>query len=267
MISSAPVSCPPHAWRGNLSLKQQAFSLCKRSLSSFGGSNLTSSFRCECLLDGDHHQSALASKAEAFIEHNLTGALSGKAGSVRQIVLLTDGEDLVPCRLQWPPLSLIFQVSSRPVIQVLEVPKSCLVRYIYGELEEWGWTDGLRNVGYQGTKPSAWLIQGLNLEAETKFQRILANISGLMMQGSLLIGALKTNILGSNEDGGKKLLEKMLLGCGFCVRSATTSDGRVPLILFVAEQLRLSDDQVAYAMKEMELAEETGDEETFEDWL
>ncbi|KAI5078247.1 hypothetical protein GOP47_0005918 [Adiantum capillus-veneris] len=262
----ARVFSSPHGWLGALSLQQRA-SLFWKSPSSRSYTLSSSSILC----DKNHHQSAASFKAEAFIEEKLTDALSEKARSVRQIVLLTDGEDHISCGLQWPPLTVIFQVSSYPGFQVSEVPKSSLVRNVDVECaESEELTDRLRNAGYQGNKPSVWVVQGINLEAETKLRRVLANVSSLIMQGSLVIGSLKASIGELNEDAAKNLLEKILLGCGFrrsSVMYTTSLDGMAACILFAAEQLRLSDDQVHYARREMELAEESGEEETFEDWL
>ncbi|MCO5577887.1 hypothetical protein L7F22_031722 [Adiantum nelumboides] len=183
MIASArSVSSPP---LGALSLQQRASSSGKLPFSFLRGSTLSSSsFKCECLVDKNHHQSAASSKAEALLQKKLTDALLEKAGHVHQIVLLTDGEDHISCRLEWPPLTVIFQISSYPVIQVSEVPKSSLVRYVdevCAESEEW--TDRLRNAGYQGIKQSVWVVQGIDLMAETKLKRVLANVSSLTMQG------------------------------------------------------------------------------------
>lgn len=230
-------------------------------------------------------QSLLAQQykiATRFIDDKLIDAVSQKDGILRQIVLVTDGVDHRPYRLPWPPATLIFHVSSCPNIQVEKeekVPKSCLVRYIYAELGESAgseeWTERLRSAGYQGDRPSIWAMQGISFLGLSELQKILENVGSLAMKGSFFTGELPNTTIGClNEDAARQLLEKIFMSCGFRIKSISyekiSNDKNSAFdgvhILFVAEQLRLSDDQVTKAMREMELAEESRDEETFEDW-
>ncbi|KAH7276306.1 hypothetical protein KP509_39G001900 [Ceratopteris richardii] len=205
-LSATSAFYPLHVRLHCFTLKRQSFSVCDGRFFRF---RISSSIPPHFFGDGhmvqseSHDQYAVASKVETFLEEKLNDALTEKPGNIHQIVLLTDSEDLTPYQLQCPPFTVIFHVSMYPTTRALEVPKSCLVRYVYGELERCvgseGWTDKLQRVGYQGNKPSIWLLQGLNFNAENKFRETIENISGQIMKGSLLIGGLNANIGGLSE--------------------------------------------------------------------
>lgn len=229
-------------------------------------------------------QSALATK---FIDDKLIDAVAQKDGEIRQIVLLTDGMDGRAYKLPWPHATLIFHVSSGPGFKLpeskrSELPKSCLYRHVTVEPDEAttelqeGWTQRLRRVGYQGDRPSIWAMQGFEYLRSNGVQDILMSVSRLAMKGSFLVGELPITEMGCTaEKAANQHLEKLFMSYGFRIKSVSyerlgQGDSSVDRghirALFVAEQLRLSDDQVTKAMREIELAEEAGDEDSFEDW-
>eukprot|EP00249_Psilotum_nudum_P012462 c23799_g1_i2 orf=91-1074(+) len=239
-----------------------------------------------CNFDGHHYEIATR-----FIDDSLLDTVK-QDNAVRQVVLLSDGMDTRPYRLPWPPNTLIFDVSFDAVFKLAreqllvsgaKVPKMCLFRHVSAEPVDWErWSLALKEVGYQGDKPSVWVLQGLD-HLTSGLQDILTCVSSLAMKGAFVFGELPLTALDTAfKDTGKQQLEEVFMGQGFKVKTVSyhkiaqeyvctqyeefTGGGFGKRFLFVAQQLRLSDDQVAKARREIEIAEEAGDEDTFEDW-
>uniref|UniRef100_A0A2P2QT96 Uncharacterized protein n=1 Tax=Rhizophora mucronata TaxID=61149 RepID=A0A2P2QT96_RHIMU len=133
--------------------------------------------------------------------------------------------------------------------------------------------------GFNGNRPSIWAIQGLPVMALASFEELLFTISSLAANGSLFLGELP-GWLTEKEIGimssTKKWMDKLFMSNGFRVDIISYAEVARSLgkelspepyknILFVAEQLRFSEDQVCVWRREFQRIEEEGDEEGFEE--
>nr|XP_010914465.1 uncharacterized protein LOC105039855 isoform X2 [Elaeis guineensis] len=185
--------------------------------------------------------------ATKFLDDKLLSLVSSM-DELRQIVLLTDGMDTRPYRLSWPQPSIVYDVSPGRVFKVAS----------------------------QRLKGS---LQGLPLLTSIGLKDILFAISNLAMKGSILIGELPLCLLGTevgNMATVQKYMEKLFMSHGF--RSDVFDYGEVAKnmlldppsgayenVLFLAEQLQLSDAQMESWWMHFERIEEEGDEEGFEE--
>ncbi|XP_030543262.1 O-methyltransferase 1, chloroplastic isoform X1 [Rhodamnia argentea] len=228
------------------------------------------------------HHYCLATK---YIDDKLLHTIHRMDG-LKQIVLLTDGMDTRPYRLNWPSSTLIFDISPdelyKKAAEKLEgvgakISRSCLFYHI--PLVSSNLQQVLHTQGFNGSRPSIWVIQGLPLINVTSFKDILFVVSSMAMNGSLFLGELpgwlaETGI-GRNFDSGK-WMDKLFMSNGFRVNIISydevarnfgkqlTSE-EYSKILFVAEQLRFSDAQMETWRREFQRVEEEGDEEGFEE--
>ncbi|KAJ4727696.1 S-adenosyl-L-methionine-dependent methyltransferases superfamily protein [Melia azedarach] len=228
------------------------------------------------------HHYCLASK---FIDDKLLRTVNHIDG-LKQVVLLTDGMDTRPYRLNWPTSTIIFDISPERIFQKTaeklegvgaKIPRSCL--FLHVPLESSNIQQALRIKGFNGNRPSIWAIQGLPVMTLASFEEILFIVSSLAMNGSLFLGELPA-WLTETEIGSKstteKWMDKLFMSNGFGVsminyKEAASSLGKELApgyyrnILFVAEQMRFSDDQMETWRKEFQRVEEEGDEEGFEE--
>ncbi|KAJ4968133.1 hypothetical protein NE237_014834 [Protea cynaroides] len=228
------------------------------------------------------HHYCIATK---FIDDKLLTAINQMEGFA-QIVLLADGMDTRPYRLNWPNSTIIFDISPDRVFQTAaqmlegvgaKIPRNCLFLHIPLECPDI--QEILQRKGFMGNRPSLWIFQGLPVLTLARFNELLFIVSSLAMKGSLLLGELPT-WLTETEVGTKsttqKWMDKLFMSHGFKVEvinfeDVTRSMGRDPPsggyknILFVAEQLRLSDDQMESWRREYHRIEEEADEEGFEE--
>ncbi|KAK9282425.1 hypothetical protein L1049_005342 [Liquidambar formosana] len=235
-------------------------------------------------MDVKHHTNhyCLATK---FIDDKLLSTMNNIDG-LKQVVLLTDGMDTRPYRLNWPTSTIIFDISPERVFkraaQKLEdvgakVPRSCL--FLHVPLESSDLQHDLRRKGFNGNRPSIWNFQGLPVTALASFKEILFVVSSLAMKGCLLLGEFPTS-LAETEVGimsdTKIWMDKLFMSNGFRVEvidydevaknlSKERASGEYKNVLFVAEHLRFSDDQMETWRKEFQRVEEEGDEEGFEE--
>ncbi|KAF8075544.1 hypothetical protein N665_1087s0013 [Sinapis alba] len=201
---------------------------------------------------------------------------------LKQVVLFTDGMDTRPYRLNWPASTMIFDVSPQKVFDIASdklqgvgarLPKGCMFFHISvesGDIEQC-----LRSKGFSGNRPSIWAMQGLPLESQSNFEAILSAISSLAMNESYLVGELPTDI--THQSDLKKWVEKLFMSNGFQVKMVSYEEIAVSLgvvlhsqvnhdkIMFTAQQLRFSDDQMEKWRQEFERVEEDGDEQGFEE--
>ncbi|KAL9261627.1 O-methyltransferase 1, chloroplastic-like protein [Drosera capensis] len=234
--------------------------------------NMAQSWHCHCL-------------ATKFIDEKLLEAMGGISGP-RQVVLLTDGMDTRPYRLNWPNFTVIYDVSPERVYSEATrklkdigacIPSSCLL--IHVPAETFDIQQELRRKGFNGARPSLWAIQGLPLMTLTSLEDVLCVISSLSIKETLLFGELPSwladNAFGMKSNQ-KEWINKLFLGHGFradaieyeaLARSLREEpwDGDPDSILFAAEHLRLSDDQGEIWRREFHRIEENGDEEGFEE--
>lgn len=206
-----------------------------------------------------------------------------------QVVLLTDGLDTRPYRLNWPTSTLVFHICPEKVfrgaVQKLQdagakIPRGCMSFHVPSESFDIGNT--LRRKGFSGTRPSIWAFQGLPVVNLERLKVILSTVSNLAMKGCLFLGELPiwlAEIDIGDQSGIKKWLDDLFMSYGFRVKmieydevaqnlskdSAKRASGVSTSILFVAEHLRFSDDQMETWRTEFQRIEEEGDEEGFEE--
>ncbi|KAJ0111820.1 hypothetical protein Patl1_00990 [Pistacia atlantica] len=205
---------------------------------------------------------------------------------LRTVVLLTDGMDTRPYRLNWPNSTIIFDISPERVFRKsaeklegvgAKIPRSCL--YLHVPLESSNIQEVLHSKGFNGNRPSIWAFQGLPVMTLASFEEILLLISSLAINGCFFLGELpawltETEI--ENKPTTEKWMEKLFMSNGFRVGMVSYSEvasslgkelapGYYKNILFVAEQLRFSDDQMETWRREFQRVEEGADEEGFEE--
>ncbi|XP_061968095.1 O-methyltransferase 1, chloroplastic isoform X2 [Populus nigra] len=228
------------------------------------------------------HQYCLATK---FIDDKLLRTVNHIDG-LKQVVLLTDGMDTRPYRLNWPTSTVIFDISSERIFKKsaeklqgvgAKIPRNCL--FLHVPLESSDIQHSLLAKGFNGNQPSIWVIQGLPVMTLANFKEILLVASSLAMSGCLFLGELPA-WLAETEIGIKpsaeKWMNKLFMSNGFRVDmigydevakslGKEVSPGDYENILFVAEQLQFSDDQMEFWRRELQRVEEEGDEEGFEE--
>ncbi|KAF3436459.1 hypothetical protein FNV43_RR23551 [Rhamnella rubrinervis] len=227
------------------------------------------------------HHYCLATK---FIDDRLLRTVNHIDG-LKQVVLLTDGMDTRPYRLSWPTSTIIFDISPERIFkraaEKLEgvgakIPRSCL--FLHVPLGSSNLLQSLRAKGFNGNQPSIWAIQGLPLMTLRSFEEILHIVSGLAMNGCFFVGELPAWLAETDrtKSSTRQWMDKLFMSNGFRVNMISHEEvarslGKVlaPVnyknILFVAEQLRFSDDQMETWRTEFQRVEEQGDEEGFED--
>ncbi|KAI8522662.1 hypothetical protein RHMOL_Rhmol13G0013600 [Rhododendron molle] len=190
--------------------------------------------------------------ATKFVDNKLLTTLNDRDG-LRQVVLLTDGMDTRPYRLGWPNSTLIFDVSPERVFR-------------------------MASKKLEGAYPLPNLL-GLPLMTLGSFEVVLSIVSNLAMKGCLFLGELPawvTEAEAGTKSSTQARMEKIFMGNGFRVKLISYSEVAAKLgrelapqdckgLLFVAEQLRFSDDQMENWRREFQRIEEEGDEEGFEE--
>ncbi|KAI4349668.1 hypothetical protein L6164_010231 [Bauhinia variegata] len=228
------------------------------------------------------HPYCLATK---FIDDKLLRTVSHIDG-VKQVVLLTDGMDTRPYRISWPASTIIFDVSPERAFNIAseklqdvgaKIPRSCLFFHIPSESSSI--QQSLQLKGFNGTRPSIWALQGFPIMTLSILQDILLMVSSLAMKDSYFIGELPARIantkVGINVDT-RQWMEKLFMSFGFRVEIVSFEGVARSLnkelasrhcdnILFVAEKLRFSDDQMETWNRELQRIEDEGDEEGFEE--
>ncbi|XP_009596684.1 O-methyltransferase 1, chloroplastic [Nicotiana tomentosiformis] len=231
------------------------------------------------------HPYCLATK---FIDDKLLETIQSSDG-LKQAVLLTDGLDTRPYRLNWPTSTLIFDICPtqvfREAVQKLQdagakIPRGCMSFHVPSE--SFDIENVLRSKGFSGTRPSIWVFQGFPVVNLASFKDILSVVSNLAMKGCLFLGEIpvwlaETEV--ADLPATKTWLDNLFMSYGFRVKaieydevarnlskdSARRASGVGTSILFVAEHLRFSDDQMETWRSEFQRIEEEGDEEGFEE--
>lgn len=228
------------------------------------------------------HHYILATK---FIDDKLLRTVNHIDG-LKQVVLLTDGMDTRPYRLSWPNSTIMFDISPERVFNRAaeklqgvgaKISRNCL--FLHVPMESSNIQQSLHAKGFNGNQPSIWVIQGLPVMTLATFEEILIIVSSFAMNGSFFMGELPA-WLAETEIGIKsstrQWMEKLFMSNGFRVDMINYEDvaknlgkqldsGHYKNILFVAEQMRFSDDQMETWRREFQRVEEQGDEEGFEE--
>ncbi|KAJ6851197.1 uncharacterized protein M6B38_261000 [Iris pallida] len=223
--------------------------------------------------------------ATKFIDDKITSTLSS-SNELRQIVLLTDGMDTRPYRLRWPLASVIYDISPERVFkeasQQLEgagakISKSCMLIHIPQESSDLQ-TD-LCKKGFNGSRPSLWILQGLPLVTLESLKHILSIFASLAMKGCIFVGELQDLLLDvefGNMSRKKDLMESIFRRHGLQVDMVGYDEVARTLhldplskdngsILFIARQLRYSDAQMETWRAHFERLEDEADEEGFDE--
>ncbi|OAE29131.1 hypothetical protein AXG93_1390s1140 [Marchantia polymorpha subsp. ruderalis] len=208
-----------------------------------------------------------------YLDDRLMDAVNTAGGPVRQIVLMTDGTDTRPYRLNWPSPCVIFDLS--PVHM-----HDTTLRKMADDNDDEDWGQKLSRMGYSGEKPSVWVLEMRNAFFEGCLKKILPVASSFLMKDSLFMGVVPATICTEVET--RACLKRLFASNGFLaefevhrmVESQWTVEGSgketsnlsEPLLVFFStRQLRLSDSQVEFARMQIMMAEEAGDEDGFED--
>ncbi|KAG4916636.1 hypothetical protein JHK87_054193 [Glycine soja] len=230
----------------------------------------------------DLHPYCLATK---FIDDKLLHTVSLIDG-LKQLILLTDGMDTRPYRLQLPSSILIFDISPESVFRIAaeklkgvgaKMPKGCIFYHI--PLESSDIEQAMQFKGYNGSRPSIWALQGFPVMTLANFEEVLSMISSLAMKGSLFVGELPACVAETDieiKSNTRQWVDKLFMSKGFRVEIINYKgfaersgkdfvSGHYNNILFVAEQLLHSDDQMESWRREFQRIENEGDEEGFEE--
>ncbi|KAE8703554.1 Tubulin gamma complex-associated protein isoform 1 [Hibiscus syriacus] len=233
-------------------------------------------------LENKSKQYCIATK---FIDDKLLRTVNHIDG-LKQVVLLSDGMDTRPYRLNWPSSTIIFDISPKRVFQKAteklngigaKIPRRCLLLHV--PLESPNIQETLVMKGFNGNRPSIWAIQGLPVMTLASFEEILLTASGMAMKGCLFLGELPAWLAETefgNKSSTQKWMDNLFMSNGFKVEMISYDEvakrlgkvvkpGDSENILFVAEQLRCSDDQMETWRRELQRVEEDGDEEGFEE--
>lgn len=220
-----------------------------------------------------------------FIDDKLL-TLTKNLDGPKQVVLLTDGMDTRAYRLNWLTSTIIFDVSPERIFKTAaqklqdvgaKIPRKCLLIHVPSESSNIHQI--LRDKGFSGSRPSVWAFQGLPLMNLARFKDILFIVSSLAVKGCIFLGEFPA-WLTETEIGIKpsreRWMDELFMSYGFRVNMIGYDEvardlGKKPAvedyknILFVAEHLRFSDDQLDTWRREFQRLEEEGDEEGFEE--
>ncbi|KAG8037188.1 hypothetical protein GUJ93_ZPchr1292g6502, partial [Zizania palustris] len=110
-------------------------------------------------------RSPAAQASDQYIDDKLQHLILN-SDDLRQIVLLTDGMDTRPYRLSWPRLSVVYDVSPGRVFSTTsqqlrgagaKISRNCVV--LHTSLESPDLQEGLCKNGFNGNRPSLWVLQ------------------------------------------------------------------------------------------------------------
>lgn len=139
---------------------------------------------------------------------------SATAAGIRQAVILASGLDTRAYRLPWPPDAVVFEIDQP---QVIEFKSSVLAnqgaaaaadhRTVAIDLRD-DWSTALRDSGFDPTRPTAWIAEGLLIYLPPDAQdRLFDNITALSAPGSRL-ATEHMDIQGSPDEWTERLNER-----------------------------------------------------------
>jgi methyltransferase (TIGR00027 family) len=118
--------------------------------------------------------------------------LAACAASCRQVVLLAAGLDARAFRLPWPAGVRVFEVDLAAVLDVkaaalrAAAPPRCERTVVAADLRT-DWSAALVGAGYDATRPTAWLVEGLLVYLDRgDAGHVLATVDALSCAGSRL---------------------------------------------------------------------------------
>ncbi|KAK8954500.1 hypothetical protein KSP39_PZI002699 [Platanthera zijinensis] len=140
--------------------------------------------------------------ATKFIDDKILNEVNS-FDELRQVVLLTDGMDTRPYRLNWPRYTVIYDISPEAIFKEAhkklqdsgaKLSKTCMIVHTSMELSDLHML--LSRKGFSGYKPSLWVLQGLPLTTLAEFENILSTVSSFAMKGCPFIGEFPGLLLG-----------------------------------------------------------------------
>jgi methyltransferase (TIGR00027 family) len=133
---------------------------------------------------------------------------------IRQVVILASGLDARGYRLTWPKGTVVYEIDQPAVLDFkaatlagLKAAPTADVRVVPIDLRH-DWPAALRDAGFDGAKPTAWIAEGLLPFLPSEAQdRLLDNITALSADGSRLASEVATD--GFDSDDMRESIELM----------------------------------------------------------
>jgi methyltransferase (TIGR00027 family) len=146
-----------------------------------------------------------------FFDDFFTRAASA---GIRQAVILASGLDTRAYRLPWPPDAVVFEIDQPQVVEFksgvlanLGATAAADRRTVAIDLRD-DWPTALRNNGFDPTRPTAWIAEGLLIYLPPDAQdRLFDNITALSAPGSRL-ATEHMDIQGSPDEWTERLNER-----------------------------------------------------------
>jgi len=146
-----------------------------------------------------------------FFDDFFIGAASA---GIQQAVILASGLDTRAYRLPWPQEAIVFEIDQPQVIEFksgllesLGAHPAAHRRAVPIDLRD-DWPEALRDNGFDPTKPTAWIAEGLLIYLPPDAQdRLFDNITALSAPGSRL-ATEHMDIKGSADEWTEKLSER-----------------------------------------------------------
>jgi methyltransferase (TIGR00027 family) len=146
-----------------------------------------------------------------FFDDFFIGAASA---GIQQAVILASGLDTRAYRLPWPQEAVVFEIDQPQVIEFksgllesLGAHPAAHRRAVPIDLRD-DWPEALRDDGFDPTKPTAWIAEGLLIYLPPDAQdRLFDNITALSAPGSRL-ATEHMDIKGSADEWTEKLSER-----------------------------------------------------------
>jgi methyltransferase (TIGR00027 family) len=140
--------------------------------------------------------------------------IGAAAAGIQQAVILASGLDTRAYRLPWPREAVVFEIDQPQVIEFksgllesLGAHPAAHRRAVPIDLRD-DWPEALRDNGFDPTKPTAWIAEGLLIYLPPDAQdRLFDNITALSAPGSRL-ATEHMDIKGSADEWTEKLSER-----------------------------------------------------------
>lgn len=158
-----------------------------------------------------HMPDAMAARTRFFDEFFQEATEAG----IRQAVILASGLDARAYRLTWPDGVTVFEIDQPSVIEFktasladLGVAPTTERRAVAVDLRD-DWPKALLDAGFDRTRPTAWIAEGLlgYLPPEAQ-DRLLDNITALSADGSRLASEAVPNMADVNADEVREVMRK-----------------------------------------------------------
>ena len=158
-----------------------------------------------------HMPDAMAARTRFFDEFFQEATEAG----IRQAVILASGLDARAYRLTWPDGVTVFEIDQPSVIEFktaslasLGVAPTTERRAVAVDLRD-DWPKALLDAGFDRTRPTAWIAEGLlgYLPPEAQ-DRLLDNVTALSAAGSRLASEAVPNMADVNADEVREVMRK-----------------------------------------------------------